>query len=243
MPFCPQCGYEHQEGVTSCPDCGQSLADRPPERPASTTAGWPPAQPPAPRPEESSAPPEAAIVVYEAPDAALSNAVKTALEEAGIPVTEDVFHHPLTSQGLDIAIRGSYSRLLVAQSLAQEAKRISAEFLAAYQHGDLALTPEEAAQAGPEAPVKEHRGVIILILGILGLVFSMACIGIVLGAIAWIMGNRDLDEMRHGTMDPAGKDLTSAGRICAIVAVILTAALFAYVMVAIALFSFFLPLH
>jgi len=31
MPFCPNCKYEYEEGVETCPDCGADLVDRLPE--------------------------------------------------------------------------------------------------------------------------------------------------------------------------------------------------------------------
>jgi hypothetical protein len=67
-----------------------------------------------------------------------------------------------------------------------------------------------------------HRGTLILILGILALipVHGMA-LTLVLGPIAWIMGNNDLKEMRAGRMDPEGESQTSTGRICGMIATIL----------------------
>jgi len=66
--------------------------------------------------------------------------------------------------------------------------------------------------------VRPHRGVLILVLGILGLV----CSCFVLGVIAWVMGNGDLREMDAGRMDPSGRGLTQAGKICGIISVVLT---------------------
>jgi hypothetical protein len=31
MPFCPQCKYEYQTGVSTCPDCKKLLVDRLPD--------------------------------------------------------------------------------------------------------------------------------------------------------------------------------------------------------------------
>lgn len=59
-----------------------------------------------------------------------------------------------------------------------------------------------------------HRGGLILGLGIA----SFFVCGIVLGLIAWIMGNNDLKEMHAGRMDPEGEGLTNAGRICGMIA-------------------------
>ncbi len=60
--------------------------------------------------------------------------------------------------------------------------------------------------------MKPHRGVLILVFGILSLV---ACP--FFGIAAWVMGNTDLEEMDYGLMDPTGRDLTKAGRTCGII--------------------------
>lgn len=64
--------------------------------------------------------------------------------------------------------------------------------------------------------MKPHRGTLILILGILGLVVCAPC-----GIAAWIMGSGDLKQIDAGQMDPTGRSLTSAGRICGMIATIL----------------------
>lgn len=61
--------------------------------------------------------------------------------------------------------------------------------------------------------MKPHRGVVILVFGILGLVVCQP-----FGIAAWVMGNTDLHEMSLGWMDPSGRDFTNAGRICGMVA-------------------------
>ena len=61
-----------------------------------------------------------------------------------------------------------------------------------------------------------HRGTLILVLGILGIVLC----GFV-APIAWIMGNQDLKEMRAGRMDPTGEGITNGGRICGMIGTIL----------------------
>ncbi len=63
---------------------------------------------------------------------------------------------------------------------------------------------------------RPHRGVLILVLGILGLV---CCV--ITGIIAWVMANTDLREMDAGRMDPEGRGLTTAGKICGIISVAL----------------------
>jgi hypothetical protein len=61
-----------------------------------------------------------------------------------------------------------------------------------------------------------HRGTLILVLGILGLVVCG-----LLAPIAWVMGNTDLQEIRAGRMDPEGEATTNAGRICGMIGTIL----------------------
>jgi len=64
--------------------------------------------------------------------------------------------------------------------------------------------------------MKPHRGTLILVLGILGLVICGP-----LGIAAWIMGNGDLKQIDAGTMDASGRGMTNAGRICGMIATIL----------------------
>jgi len=61
-----------------------------------------------------------------------------------------------------------------------------------------------------------HRGVLILVLGILSL---MVC-GVV-GIAAWMMGKSDLEKMRLGQMDKEGESMTKVGYILGIVGTIL----------------------
>jgi type IV secretory pathway TrbD component len=60
--------------------------------------------------------------------------------------------------------------------------------------------------------MKEHRAVQILVFGILSFVVCPF-----FGVAAWVMGNNDLREMAQGRMDPSGRDMTKAGRICGMV--------------------------
>ena len=77
--------------------------------------------------------------------------------------------------------------------------------------------PVATAQAqAPVQSVAPHRGVLILVLGILGIVCCFIC-----GIIAWVMGNNDMREMDAGRMDPTGRGLTQAGKICGMVGTIL----------------------
>lgn len=78
----------------------------------------------------------------------------------------------------------------------------------------------QQAQAGvqptEQQPLRPHRGTLILVLGILGLVCCFIC-----GIIAWVMGNNDLRDIDAGRMDPSGRGLTQAGKICGIISVAL----------------------
>jgi hypothetical protein len=67
-----------------------------------------------------------------------------------------------------------------------------------------------------------HRGPVILTLGILALVGLVIVLpGLILGPIAWAMGNGDMALIRAGRMDPEGQGVTSAGQTCGMVATIL----------------------
>ena len=84
--------------------------------------------------------------------------------------------------------------------------------------------PPEKVEAQPVAqqPLTPHRGVLILVLGILSIVCCLIC-----GIIAWVMANKDFKEMAAGRMDPAGRGLTNAGKICGIVGIALQIVCFA----------------
>ena len=74
-------------------------------------------------------------------------------------------------------------------------------------------------QPGPVQNLQPHRGVMILVFGILGLVIC-----VIFGIVAWVMGGADLRAMAEGRMDPTGEGLTKAGRICGMISVVLTIA-------------------
>ncbi len=71
-----------------------------------------------------------------------------------------------------------------------------------------------------------HRGVLVLTLGILSILFSPACL-LALGACAcgWYayqMGSHDLQEIYAGRMDRSGQGLAKVGRILGIVGICLS---------------------
>jgi len=76
--------------------------------------------------------------------------------------------------------------------------------------------PPNQPEAQQSPPLKPHRGAVVLVLGILGIAICF-----ILGIIAWVMGNKDLAEIDAGRMDPSGRGITQAGKICGIVGVCL----------------------
>jgi hypothetical protein len=78
--------------------------------------------------------------------------------------------------------------------------------------------PAEPIQSQPQTqqPLAPHRGTLILVLGILGIVCCFIC-----GIVAWVMASGDLKEMSAGRMDRSGEGITKAGMICGIVGVVL----------------------
>ena len=74
-------------------------------------------------------------------------------------------------------------------------------------------TPSPQAAATNFAP---HRGALILTFGILSIVCCFP-----FGIAAWIMGNNDMQQIEAGMMDPSGKGITNAGKICGIIGTIL----------------------
>jgi hypothetical protein len=75
--------------------------------------------------------------------------------------------------------------------------------------------------------LQPHRGVLVLVLGILSIV--LACIplaGWILGGISMSMGSNDERLMDARAMDRSGRAMTKAGRACGIVGVFLSTVIF-----------------
>ncbi len=70
---------------------------------------------------------------------------------------------------------------------------------------------------GSTATKAPHRGTMILIFGIIGLVCCLP-----LGIAAWVMGGGDLKKMDAGLMDDAGRSNTNVGRILGMIATLLS---------------------
>jgi hypothetical protein len=62
--------------------------------------------------------------------------------------------------------------------------------------------------------VMPHRGTLILILGILGMVTPC----LIFAIVSWVMGKMDLDRMKAGEMDADGEPMTKVGMILGIIA-------------------------
>ena len=71
--------------------------------------------------------------------------------------------------------------------------------------------------------VEPHRGIVILVLGILSIVFFDVCLVCwILAAIAINMGSTDLPKIDHGEMDKSGRGMTVAGQACAYIGLLLS---------------------
>jgi hypothetical protein len=82
---------------------------------------------------------------------------------------------------------------------------------------------------------KGDRGGVILALGIISLVFVLiSCVGAAgfpyvpigvvglgTGIAAWVLGRKDLAEIRSGERDPSGQGMVNAGFICGIIGTII----------------------
>jgi hypothetical protein len=68
----------------------------------------------------------------------------------------------------------------------------------------------------PRGHVEPHRGVLILVLGIMGFIVCGF-----LGVAAWLMGKSDLEKMKRGEMDREGEALTRVGYILGLIETIL----------------------
>ncbi len=78
------------------------------------------------------------------------------------------------------------------------------------------MPPPVAPPSG--MPMQPHRGVMILVFAILSWVLSC----VIFGIVAWVLANSDLRAMEEGRMDPSGEGITKAGKIVAMINVILS---------------------
>jgi hypothetical protein len=94
---------------------------------------------------------------------------------------------------------------------------------------------------GVRRDCEPHRGVLVLVFGILSLVVPY--VGVVLGVVAWVMGHKDLKKMAAGSMDPEGRGLTLAGKVCGIVGTLLQGLMLLFVLAEmVVIFGIYLPM-
>ncbi len=86
---------------------------------------------------------------------------------------------------------------------------------------DRGENPGELDFGDAEGPARPHRGSSILLLSILGIVFTcVPVLGAILGIIAVSMASSDLQDMARRRMDRDGRSLTQAGQICGVIAIV-----------------------
>ena len=73
---------------------------------------------------------------------------------------------------------------------------------------ELGVVPQQLT-VSPTRHASPHRGVLVLVLGILG--WLVGCP--VFSVAAWMLGASDLREMRYGRMDSSGMGITQAGYV------------------------------
>ncbi len=111
-------------------------------------------------------------------------------------------------------------------------------------------SPQEASSPFGPTGLPQHRGTLVLTLGITGFVLTpflclmclpLTFVGMGLTIPAWILGRNDLRAIDSGAMDPAGRGSTLAGMILGIIGTVL-AGLPLVLMAAGLLLSILLPL-
>jgi hypothetical protein len=80
------------------------------------------------------------------------------------------------------------------------------------------MTQFPPTMPGMTPGLRPHRGVMILVFGILSWAICF-----IFGIVAWVMGKNDLEAMARGEMDRSGEGLTKAGKIIGMIHVILCA--------------------
>ena len=91
----------------------------------------------------------------------------------------------------------------------------------------LSAVPDLAGRVGlgkqpPMLPMRAHRGPLILVLGLVGMICCCTVpLGVVTGVIALVLGAQDLRAMERGQMDPQGRGMVIAGMIFGAISILL----------------------
>ena len=131
-------------------------------------------------------------------------------------------HKVLLERMIDGQLSNDIYSLIAAGSYTFFYIAISALLLAAAFTGrrpEPSPTDHEVAIPAPlneASPTLTHRGALVLILGLLGLLMFAP-----LGIAAWIIGSKDLAAIRDGRMDKSGEGMTLAGKVLGIIATVL----------------------
>jgi predicted Zn finger-like uncharacterized protein len=81
---------------------------------------------------------------------------------------------------------------------------------------------DEDYDIAKDRDIKPHRGTLVLILGLIGLIGGLVFFfPAVLGIVAWVMGHSDLREMKSGRMDTEGESNTYVGYILGIISTVI----------------------
>lgn len=108
--------------------------------------------------------------------------------------------------------------VMPAQHLRTEAPP-SSPFAFNDRRGTSSATAGKEALDFTDTPPKPHRGVFVLVLGLIGCLASCSFLpGLILGYLAWSNASTDLSRMQRGQMDRDGKSLTQAGHFLGMVA-------------------------
>lgn len=145
MAYCPSCGGEFVEGVSSCPDCEVPVVDERPEvpLPAEATREW--------------------ETVLETGDPALLAAAKSALDGAGVPFVvigeglQNLEGMGVLGSGYNVVFGGA--RVRVPEKKAREARALLAEEAELGDDPDALIRAAAAtSEPGEKAPAGGSRG-------------------------------------------------------------------------------------
>jgi DNA-directed RNA polymerase subunit RPC12/RpoP len=135
---------------------------------------------------------------------------------------EGLVYGPVTKQELDQWCR--QGRITPRCQLLQERRENwlwGGEVYPELQQAAATMMPAQITSVTPYAPMpippgsvyypKAHRGMLILVLALLG--YGSACF--IVSVVAFILGLQDLAEMKSGRMDPEGRTMTLVGMVLA----------------------------